>query len=420
MEINSGMKGSGLNGSSLNKVVPYWLVLTAILLVSLSACSFGPASPEPSLTAAGPSQTPTSTATLTPSSTPTDTPTPTPTATPTPTPTFTPTPLLLALPETPLPESLAVINIDNAAQVSGLAEWQEQTVTDFAWAPDSKTLAVATLGGISLYDVRLRRQVRALYPKGGGVISIAFSPDGAWLVSGSQYGSEQASFAGNIQLWQGPYWRPLGILFGEERAVSGVTFSPDGKYLAIAFTSTDYNSNDVQFRLANTWEISTTLKTGTALKIAFSPAGNLLASVPDRYATKLWRVKDGELIDTIFTAFTNAVSSLAFSPGGTFLATGHYDGTIRIWDLRTFELLLTMASDGVVNSLAFSPDGRLLASGDSYHDNSVRLWAADSGDLLRTLPGHTHGVEHLTFSPDGQMIVSGSYDGTVRLWGIRP
>lgn len=313
-----------------------------------------------------------------------------------------------------------MINQSNAAQVSGLAQWQESTVTDFAWAPDSKTLAVATLDGISLYDVRLRKQVRALYPKGGGIISIAFSPDGAWLVSGSQYGSEQTSFAGNIQLWKGPYWQPLGILFGEDRAVSEVTFSPDGKYLAIAFNNTDYNSNDVQFRLTRTWEISTTIKTGTALKIAFSPAGDLMASVPDRYATKLWRVKDGELIDTIFTSFTGAVSSLAFSPGGSFLATGHYDGTIQVLDMRSFELLHTMATDGVVNSLAFSPDGKVLASGDSYQDNSVRLWAVDSGDLLRTLPGHTHGVEHLTFSPDGQMIVSGSYDGTVRLWGLRP
>lgn len=404
----------------MNKVVSCQLVIDAILLISLSACAFGPASPEPTLTAAEPSPTLTATATLTPTPTPTDTPTPTPTATPTPTPTFTPTPPLLALPETPLPESLAVINMSNAAQVSGLAEWQEQTVTDFAWAPDSKTLAVATLGGISLYDIRLRKQVRALYPRGGGVISIAFSPDGGWLVSASQYGSEQTSYAGNIQLWKGPYWKPLGILFGEDRAVSEVSFSPDGKYLAIAFTSIDYSTNDVQFRLANTWEISTTLKTGTALKIAFSPANDLLASVPDRYATKLWRVKDGELIDTIFTSFTDAVSSLAFSPGGSFLATGHYDGTIRLWDMRSFELLHTIATDGVVNSLAFSPDGNLLASGDSYQDNSVRLWAVDSGDLLRTLPGHTHGVEHLTFSPDGQILVSGSYDGTVRLWGIRP
>lgn len=409
-----------MKGSNLNKFVPCQLVIAVILLISLSACAFGPASPEPTLTSASPSPTLTATATVTPSPTPTATPTPTPSATPTPTPTFTPTPLLLALPETPLPDSLAVINTDNAGNVSGLAQWQEQTVTDFAWAPDNKTLAVATLGGISLYDVRLRKQVRALYPKGGGVISIAFSPDGGWLVSGSQYGSEQTSFAGNIQLWKGPYWQPFGILFGEERAVSGVTFSPDGKYLAIAFTNTDYNSNDVQFRLASSWEISTTLKTGTALEFAFSPAGDLLASVPDRYATKLWRVKDGKLIDTIFTSFTGAVSSLAFSPGGSFLATGHYDGTIRIWDMRTFEPLLTMATDGVVNSLAFSPDGRLLASGDSYQDNSVHLWAADSGDLLRTLPGHTHGVEHLTFSPDGQMIVSGSFDGTIRLWGIRP
>ena len=79
-----------------------------------------------------------------------------------------------------------------------------------------------------------------------------------------------------------------------------------------------------------------------------------------------------------------------------------------------------MLAQGVV----FSPDGYgrsaaapLLASGAA--DNTVRLWRAADGALLRTLEGHTFWVWSAAFSPDGRLLSSGSGDGTVRLWGVR-
>lgn len=61
-----------------------------------------------------------------------------------------------------------------------------------------------------------------------------------------------------------------------------------------------------------------------------------------------------------------------------------------------------------------------MASGSSYQDFAIRLWDVESGALLRILDGHTHGVDALEFSPNGQMLASATYDGTLRLWGIRP
>jgi WD40 repeat protein len=69
-------------------------------------------------------------------------------------------------------------------------------------------------------------------------------------------------------------------------------------------------------------------------------------------------------------------------------------------------------------SVAFAPDGRLLASGSS--DKTIRLRDVQTGDLLRTLEGHTSRVNIVAFSPDGRLLASGSGDNTVRLWGVAP
>jgi WD40 repeat protein len=358
--------------------------------------------------------TATATATMTPS--PTATFTPTPTATPTETPT--PTPEFLVLPGTPLPGEIPYINVDNAGSVSGLTAWQEQVVNFIDWLPFSNNLGVSTGEGIAVYDVQYHAQT-AYIETGKGLINFSFSPDGTWLATSHRLGDEKSGYTGYFQIWRSPKWINWGA-FGDSRPVSAVAFSPTDDVLAAAFTSPDYWSNTVEFRSTLTWEVTQTLFTGTVLEIAYSASGGMLASVPDRYAINLWDIKSGDLLYKLPTSFTGAVNSLAFSPDGTKLATGHYDGSIRVFDAKTGQSLKNMSTLGVVESLAFSPDGRILATGESYDSTAVKLWLVDTGELLRTLDGHTHGVDFLTFSPDGKYLASASYDGMIRIWGIRP
>ncbi len=394
------------------------LIFIIALITWLSACT---AQSPAVLDTLAPTVEPTWTPIIVPTFTATALPTATdlPTQTPLPPPTFTPTPVLFALPGTALP-SPAPINLESAARVSALAEWRLAEVTDMAWLPDSRFLAVADQRTIHLYELATRENLRTLYPQVEGTVSIAFSPDGVWLVSGSRRGSLEEGFFSTLELWFGPDWKPLGILYDVPLALSRISFSPNNQAFATAFSSPVYENNRVAIWSSVTWQIIDTLSTGTALDTAFSPDGRLLALTPDRYAVQVWSFEDETWILKFHTSFTGSVTRLAFSPDGVTLATGHYDGEIQLWNLQTGERLLTIRSEEVIEDLAFSPDGLLLASGGSFQNNLVRLWSVSDGSLLRVLDGHTNGITRVLFSPDGQYLVSASYEGLVRLWGLRP
>jgi WD40 repeat protein len=315
---------------------------------------------------------------------------------------------------------LAPITVETAGQVSGLAAWYEPSVADLAWTPDGRNLAVATTDLIHLYDVLSRQVLRALYPTSQGIVDIAFNPSGTWLIAGSRRGSEQEGFISGLELWLGPNWQPKGVLYGTERPLSSLAFSPDDQYLAVAYSGPPWQQSSIDFWSPLTWVMLDQMDTGAALNVAISPDGRLMAVTPDRYAIRVYDRVDKKRLYNLHTSFTGAVNALAFSPDGFTLASGHYDGMVRLWDMRNGMLLLEFPSGAVVQSLAFSPDGRMIATGGSFQDSLVRLWSVGSGELLRALEGHTGGVTSLVFSPDRQYLVSASYDGSIYLWGMRP
>ncbi len=397
--------------------------LAAVLLIAvLSACSPRslPGGPPQGVLPPTPAPTATRAAPLAPTASLPPSPTAAPTHTPTPTPTFTPTPTLLFMPQTPVPLSAAPITLERAEQTSGLAAWYETDVQALTWTSEGQALVVATSQSIHFVNITTQGLIRSLYPTLKNIVSLDFDPFGGWLVVGSRSGSEESGYISGLELWQGPNWRPRGVLYGTERPLTDLAFSPDNTYLAVAYSGPRGANSGVDLWYAPTWTISTTLDTGQALNLAFSPDGGLLAVSPDRYLLRVYNLVDRTWLYNLPTSFTGAVNALAFSPDGFTLASGHYDGTVRLWDMRSGDILVQFETGAVVQSLAFSPDGRILATGGSYENSLVRLWSVGSGVLLRELVGHTKGVTHLAFSPDSQFLVSASYDGMLRVWGNPP
>ncbi|HKQ06771.1 MAG TPA: hypothetical protein VJ464_16675 [Blastocatellia bacterium] len=237
------------------------------------------------------------------------------------------------------------------------------------------------------------------------VISVAYSPDGKLLASGSKDKT--------IKLWEVSSGKPLGTLQGHEDSVLSVIFSPDGKVLASS-------SSDKTIKL---WEagsgklLSTLEGHGAAVSlVAFSPDGKLLASGSYDKTIKLWEADSGKLLNTL-QGHAGFVSSVAFSPDGKLLASASDDATIRLWEVRSGKLLRTLRGhEAPISSVAFSPDGKLLASASD--DNTIKLWEVSTGRLRNTLQGHADAVYSVIFSPDGKLLASGSYDATIKLWEV--
>jgi WD40 repeat protein/serine/threonine protein kinase len=147
---------------------------------------------------------------------------------------------------------------------------------------------------------------------------------------------------------------------------------------------------------------------------AFSSDGKQLAGSLANGSVRIWDVSTRQLIRTLFGHF-GGVGSVAMSHDGRWIAAGGGDGSIKLWDRATGELLRTLSCKSPeAYEICFSADSRKLAS--VYVDGMVRIWDPETGQELRSITAHKDSAFGMAFDPKGARLASASFDNTVKIW----
>lgn len=253
--------------------------------------------------------------------------------------------------------------------------------------------------------------LQAILPHSGTVSAVSFSPDGKRLITGDDR---------VLRIWDTASHQLLDTWRNHNSVTSKIAYQPQGTQVATANYSTDADNNpiDVAIRLwdPNTGKILHELPGHTNLiyGLEYSADGTQLASASWDGTIRVWDVRTGKSFNL---AASSPIWDVAFSPNGRTMATAGNDGKALLWDLSTRRVIETHESKQPVFAVAYGPDGNLWAT--AGNDLRVRLWRRNNADRpAATLVGHTDSILDIDFSADGKRLVSTGAEGKALIWDV--
>jgi RNA polymerase sigma factor (sigma-70 family) len=291
-------------------------------------------------------------------------------------------------------------------------------VLTLAWSPDGRLLAT---GGpdrrVVLWDAADGRQRRELTGHCGSLSALAFSPDGQTLASASGDPADRT-----VSLWDAATGRERRQLRGHAQPVLGLTFSPDGNWLVAREAGP----------LLRVWEVAsgkqaTNLATGEgyagAVAVAFAPDGKSLTAVCSDAHVRRWDVDGWKETDR--EPDKAQMIPTALSPDGAVAVLCDEGGSPSLWDTASFTKLHDLGEAGpppVADvrrpgpAAVFSADGRMVATARA--DGGLDVWETATGKARARVAGLPAPAAATGFSPDGRRLAVGGEDGAALVFDL--
>ncbi len=347
------------------------------------------------------------------------------------------------------PQSVPVISLQTIPYLAEASRYGSATAQAAAWAPDGKTLAVATSLGVDLFDAQTFALLDS-WETGLSAEQLAYSPDGSLLALGGPLGQ--------VQVWQTAAAKQLYTLTGGQEGVGVLAFSPDGSlFMAGNYGSTIYRwdmatgellalypgyidgvtsldfSPDGQFlltsspgmlrlrSLASKELVYPPLEVNSASAF-FTPDGKSFVTVgydspsdfgkPYQITIRYFDTASGKQQHE-YAASKDIVYATAVSPDLRWIVTGGLEGMSIYSTAANFPARAPENSRGRVQALAFSPDGARLASiGDSA---GVQVWDIEKRTLLQEVGDYMGLLKQVILSPDGKLSAAASANNKVQI-----
>jgi WD40 repeat protein/serine/threonine protein kinase len=298
-------------------------------------------------------------------------------------------------------------------------------VRSVAFSPDGKRIATGTgrwpidvlsplpsaiePGEARIWDAETGVEILNLRGHQAAVMGVTFSPDGRFVAT--------ASFDQTARMWDAKTGKELFVLKSSSSWVHSVAFSPDSSRLASS------NAGAIQIWDTSTGQETLTLSgnADSIFSVAFTPDGRRLVSGGRDSTIKVWDIQSavGRDVSTPLLTIIGPldVRRIAISPDGRRIVAGGYNGRVKVFDLVSGAEIVTQYGHPTnVAGVAYSPDGRTIVSTD--FEGRVLMWDAETTDHLRVIRGHAGGVYSVAFRSDGRHLATGGADGTVKIWDV--
>ncbi len=269
---------------------------------------------------------------------------------------------------------LLVSGLSVLSGIMNVAQSTHNAISDIAWSPDGKLVAVATSNQtVEVLDAETRQTIQTLRGYEAEVFAVGWNQDGTRLAS--------ADAAGHLLIWNTNTWE-----------------------LVVRQTSAIYSDLHVAF-----------------FDLAWNPDGSQIIVSDSLGLISLYDARTGNRNPTWFLGHQNFVSSVDWSPDGRYIVSGDWNSQLILWDAVTGEQLVVIDNSDLlesVNAVSWDPDGSLVAVAGS--NGQIHVWDPFNEIMVESVQAHAsdafRGAMDVQWLMDGKRLASGGGDQKLYIW----